>query len=102
MYAPDYLSFTDLLSGSTVSWHEYASSWLDSLTVLCWSFLASRHLANPRHTEQLTGVTMSVLDIYGDVVPSSPEAIGLLTKLHAQVANGFAAEEAALNVVTVG
>ncbi|CAM9242267.1 unnamed protein product [Pylaiella littoralis] len=45
----------------------------------------TRHLANPRHTEQLTGVTSSVLDMYGHVVASSPKAIGLLTKLQAQV-----------------
>ena len=30
-------------------------------------------------------MTMSVLDIYGDVVSTSPKAIGLLTKLQAQV-----------------
>eukprot|EP00904_Undaria_pinnatifida_P006836 jgi/Undpi1/3282/HiC_scaffold_15.g06656.m1 len=45
----------------------------------------SKYLANPRHTEQLTGVTTAVLDLYGDVVTSSPRAIGLLAKLCNQV-----------------
>ncbi|CAM9281559.1 unnamed protein product [Scytosiphon promiscuus] len=45
----------------------------------------TKHLANPRHTEQLTGVTSSVLDMYGDVVVSSPTALALLAKLQAQV-----------------
>ena len=60
---------------------------LDSLLTFPLLFVsfANRHLANPRYTEQLTGVTMSVLDIYGGVVSSSPKAIGLLTKLQAQV-----------------
>ncbi|CAM9791641.1 unnamed protein product [Laminaria digitata] len=45
----------------------------------------SKYLANPRHTEQLAGVTTAVLDLYGDVVTSSPRAIGLLAKLCNQV-----------------
>lgn len=44
-----------------------------------------RYLANPRHTDQLTGVTTAVLDMYGDVVTSSRRAIGLLAKLCNQV-----------------
>ncbi|CAB1103361.1 unnamed protein product [Ectocarpus sp. CCAP 1310/34] len=45
----------------------------------------ARHLTNPRHTEQLIAVTSSVLDMYGDVVASSPKALSLFAKLRAQV-----------------
>lgn len=51
-----------------------------------------RNLTNPRHTQQLMGVTTSVLDMYGDVVASSPRALGLFSKLHTQVGKTHSAE----------